>query len=89
MEHSFPLLKHGLCVVTSFQKVQTEWTGGKRNVIVEEPDKPSFSQGTRVTSTVKSHRDFPGGAVVKNSPANAGDIGSSPGPGRSHMPRSN
>ena len=33
--------------------------------------------------------DFPGGTVVKNLPANAGDIGSSPGPGRSHMPRSN
>ena len=34
-------------------------------------------------------RDLPGGAVVKNPPANAGDTGSSPGPGRSHMPRSN
>ena len=34
-------------------------------------------------------RDFPGGAVVKNPPANAGDTGSSPGPGGSHMPRSN
>ena len=33
--------------------------------------------------------DFPGGAVVKNPPANAGDIGSSPGPGRYHMLRSN
>ena len=33
--------------------------------------------------------DFPGGAVVKNPPANAGDTGSSPGPGRSHMPQSN
>ena len=33
--------------------------------------------------------DFPGGAVVKNPPASAGDTGSSPGPGRSHMPRSN
>ena len=32
---------------------------------------------------------FPGGAVVKNTPANAGDMGLSPGPGRSHMPRSN
>ena len=32
---------------------------------------------------------FPGGAVVKDPPANAGDMGSSPGPGRSHMPRSN
>ena len=34
-------------------------------------------------------RDFPGGAVVKNPPANAGDTGSIPGPGRSHMPQSN
>ena len=33
--------------------------------------------------------DFPGGAVVKNPSANAGDTGSTPGPGRSHMPRSN
>ena len=27
-------------------------------------------------------QDFPGGAVVKNPPANAGDTGSSPGPGK-------
>ena len=33
-------------------------------------------------------RCLPGGAVVKNLPANAGDTGSSPGLGRSHMPRS-
>ena len=33
--------------------------------------------------------DLPGGTVVKNPPANAGDTGSIPGPGRSHMPRSN
>ena len=32
---------------------------------------------------------FPGGAVAENLPANAGDTGSSPGLGRSHMPRSN
>ena len=34
-------------------------------------------------------RDFPGGAVVKNPPVNSGDVGSIPGPGRSHMPQSN
>ena len=34
-------------------------------------------------------RDLPGGAVVKNPPANAGDTGSSPSPGRSHMPWGN
>ena len=32
---------------------------------------------------------FPGGTVVKNLPANAGDMGSSPGPARPHMPWSN
>ena len=31
---------------------------------------------------------FPGGAVVEGLPANAGDMGSSPGLGGSHMPRS-
>ena len=31
-------------------------------------------------------KGFPGGAVVKNLTANAGDMGSSPGLGRSHMP---
>ena len=34
-------------------------------------------------------RGFPAGAVAKNPPANAGDTGSSPGPGRSHVPWSN
>ena len=33
--------------------------------------------------------DFPGGAVVKIPLANAGDTGSSPGPGRSHVLQSN
>ena len=32
---------------------------------------------------------FPGGTVVKNLPANAGNMGSSPGLGRSHMAQSN
>ena len=31
----------------------------------------------------------PGDTVVKNPPANAEDMGSSPGPGRSHMLQSN
>ena len=36
----------------------------------------------------KQEKGFPGGAVVGSLPANAGDTGSSPGLGRSHMPRS-
>ena len=37
----------------------------------------------------RGHRGFPGGALAENLPANAGDRGSSPGLGRSHVPRSN
>ena len=33
--------------------------------------------------------DFSGGVVVKSPPANVGDTGSIPGPGRFHMPWSN
>ena len=43
-----------------------------------------------LTERIKNpyERGFPGGAVVENLPANAGDTGSSPGLGRSHMPQS-
>ena len=42
-----------------------------------------------IQRTLKNKWGFPGGAVVENPPANAGDMGSSPGLGRSHMPWSN
>ena len=37
---------------------------------------------------IKNWSDLPGGPVVKNPPADAGDVGSSPGSGRFHTPRS-
>ena len=46
-----------------------------------------YSMGTIVKNTVLG--GFPGGTVVKNPPANAGDTGSSPGPGKSHRLWSN
>ena len=48
----------------------------------------SFPVKIKINSRI-CYKDFPGGAVVKNLPASAGDTGSSPGPGRSHMPWSN
>ena len=39
--------------------------------------------------TLRKNTGFPGGAVVESLPANAGDTGSSPGLGRSHVPWSN
>ena len=38
---------------------------------------------------IKNIGGFPGGAVVKNPPANAGHTGSSLGPGGSLVPQSN
>ena len=43
----------------------------------------------RMPSSKNLQTGFPGGAVVENLPANAGDTGSSRGLGRSHIPRSN
>ena len=56
------------------------------------PGKPEQKFYTGVSSKdmwMGAPLGFPGGAVVENLPANAGDTGSSPGLGRSHMPRSN
>ena len=52
--------------------------------------KPNSSESSLLTTPFKvGFQGFPGGAVAENLPANAGDTGSSPGLGRSHMPRSN
>ena len=37
----------------------------------------------------KQRRDFPGGTVDKNPPANSQDTGLIPGPGRFHIPQGN
>ena len=52
---------------------------------------PTLSQllGSLIAMSKIKLLGFPGGAVVENLPANAEDTGSSPGLGRSHMPRSN
>ena len=49
----------------------------------------TFSRIDHILGQNSSFGGFPGGAVVENLPANAGDMGSSPGLGRSHMPQSN
>ena len=61
-------------------------------VIKEEPfslwrDFGSPNQG--ISSLKSDFQGFPGGSVVKNLPANAGQTDSIPHLGRSHMPQSN
>ena len=52
----------------------------------------SYSWTCHFSNTLKyiqTSEGFPGGSVLKNPPANAGDTGLIPDPGGSHMPRSN
>ena len=61
-----------------------------RSIVTLRSSKHFFIHRVGMLITVKTLMEgFPGGAVVENLPANAGDTGSSPGLGRSHMPRSN
>ena len=57
--------------------------------ITGENVKWKITLGNSLVVSLKVKQGFPGGAVVKNPPTNAGDTGSSPGPGRSYMPQSN
>ena len=49
-------------------------------------NEPIHRPHTKNYPSQKLTQDFPGGTVVKNLPANEGDMGSIPGLGRSHMP---
>ena len=62
-------------------------------ITLPSPQPPSVRKGLVLLILVNKvvfkfrFEDFPGGPVVKNLPANSGDTGLSPGPGRFHMPR--
>ena len=73
----------------SYQIVQIEEERG--GVDLESCQQSEVKNRIRIfiTSDKKKYGGFPSGTVVKNPPASAGDTGSSPGPGRSHMLRSN
>ena len=54
----------------------------KKKLVLGKP-REGVTAGKHWNKSLKTNgRDFPGGAVVKNPPANAGDMGLSPGPGR-------
>ena len=55
------------------------WTG--------RPGMLRFTGSQRVRRDWATELNWTGGSVVKNLPANAGDMGSIPDPGRSHMPQ--
>ena len=79
-----------LCDYAGHTWIQTNWERA-REVHVSWLKGGGQDQSYNRTLTIKLYclLGFPGGAVVESLPANAGDTGSSPGLGRSHMPRSN
>ena len=63
-----------------------------RCVLREEEEESVLMKGRYYVSSGRHYyklSGFPGGTVVKNLPASAGDTGLSPGPGRSQVPRNN
>ena len=66
----------------------------KQRLVFKVPGKILKETLTKIPSIILLNykytgKGFPGGTVVKNPPANAGDTGSIRGPGRSHIPQSN
>ena len=61
----------------------------KRRAIVNNSYSPELCPYYNYSNIKTICEGFPGGAVVENLPANAGDTGSSPGLGGSQMTRSN
>ena len=60
---------------------------GHTHILLTQPPWRLITQWLRQIK--KPVEDLPGGTVEKNPPANTGDAGLIPGPGRFHMPRSN
>ena len=71
---ALPLLQNHLVLISQRREPNTMY---KVEII--------YFKKINVTTLKDLFGDFPGGTVVENLPANAGDTGSSPGPGRSHM----
>ena len=70
-------------------KPQASLTKNKKEKIQVVNIRKKRKNSVTVFTDTKKIWDFTGGTVVKNLPASAGDTGSIPAPGRSHVPQSN
>ena len=83
-----PLLHHTLCFLSDLSLATGFWFSflsvmGSRGFSLSKREALS----SRIHVLKVSSRDFPGGSVVKDPPANAGDTSSIPDLGRFHVPQ--
>ena len=83
----FLLLEYS-CFQVGFPRLNFYVVIGLTVITIHVPFQPPHSETALFSSFKTSKEDFPGGAVDKNLPANAGDVGWIPGSGRFHMPKS-
>ena len=74
---------------TALFEISKNWKQSRCPSIAEWINRLWYNHEMEYYSVIERDEGLPGGAVVKNPPANPGDTGSSPGPGRSHMLWSN
>ena len=86
MNNTITKIKNTLEGINSRITEAQEWISELEDTMVEIA---ATKQNKEKRMKRMEDRDFPHGAVVKNPPANAGDTGSIPGLGGSHMLRSN
>ena len=71
--------------INKMKRQHTEW----KNIFANNMTNKGLISNTYTVHTIqhrKNKQDFPGGPVVNNQPANAGDTSSIPGLGRFHIP---
>ena len=78
---------------TSHSNEKPTYSNEERPALAKARESPASTatktQCNQIINTAINNRGFPGGLLVKTLPANAGDMGLTPGPGRSHTPWSN
>ena len=93
-ESKIASLRDGVVGKAIYLKVREQKAEERVEGVMGRRELNEFSAGympgtvSHIFFLIKTLWGFPGGAVVENLPANAGDMGSSPGLGGSHMPRS-
>ena len=89
----FKLLPNNICQAKldgfSCQKAFLTGLASLKEIITNSTLLFSCTPSMKAECREKSSLDFPGGPVIKNLPAKAGDMGSIPGLGRFHIPWGN